>query len=171
MLFNSLRFLISFVLLSFPRFAVGDTTLPTGGVICERGAFPEVYISGGVTEIISPPLLDSSTAARRKAVTVSEFCISQNEISAGIFQACVQDGYCSPLRGSQGNPDYPVHSITYDEVNQFLLWLQKSKNIEYRLPTEAEWQFAALGGREDRFPWRVVGRLPNVNIFSGENRT
>ncbi len=154
--------------MSFPHLTVGDTLTRNQSAICTGGLVPEVYVPNGRTEIYSPQSQTPSDAVERKLVVVAGFCISEDEISVGTYQSCILDDFCSPLSGNQDDPNHPVHSITYDDVEQFLLWLNSKSHLEYRLPSEAEWQYAALGGMEDRFPWREVGRLPEVNIFSGE---
>jgi len=166
-IFLDCQVVLYLLFLSLPNIAVGDTFERSHSEICTGNQFLEVYVPHGTTEIKSPPSRNSSEEVQGVTVTVSGFCISQNEISVGDYQPCVLENACSPLRNSQANPHYPVHSITYDEIYQFLVWLNDTSHFEYRLPSESEWQLAALGGVEDRFPWRTVGRLPEVNVFSG----
>ena len=166
--FNNLKFLLLIFCLSFPHFGRGDSIPPNQSENCTGGLLPEVLIPSGRTEIASPSTRNPSEESQRVIVTVAAFCVSQDEVSVEMYQACVNDEYCAPLRGEQTISSHPAHSVTYSEMNQFLLWLSSVSRLEYRLPSEAEWQRAALGGLEEQFPWRSVGRLPEVNIFSGE---
>ena len=69
-------------------------------------------------------------------------------------------GYHSPkYRGVDLDGDaYPVVNINYDETSAFVRWLnglpaEKAAGRLYRLPTEEEWEYAAKGGDDRRFPW------------------
>jgi formylglycine-generating enzyme required for sulfatase activity len=50
--------------------------------------------------------------------------------------------------------DYPVVNVSWYEAVQFCRWLSLETGRSYRLPTEAEWEFAARGGQVRRlYPW------------------
>jgi formylglycine-generating enzyme len=52
------------------------------------------------------------------------------------------------------NSALPVTSVSWFEATQYCAWLSSQWGIRLRLPTEAEWEFAARGGLEQsRYPW------------------
>src|SRR5512146_1459017 len=52
------------------------------------------------------------------------------------------------------HPDQPVVAVTWFEADEYCRWLSQESGRSYRLPTEAEWEKAAQGGREDAlYPW------------------
>jgi formylglycine-generating enzyme required for sulfatase activity len=51
-------------------------------------------------------------------------------------------------------PTLPVTSVSWFDAVEFCRWLSAEWGMELRLPTEAEWECAARGGREQiRYPW------------------
>lgn len=57
----------------------------------------------------------------------------------------------SPARSRAIGPDLPMHSIRYDEAVEFCRRLSEREGIVYRLPTEAEWEYACRAGTTTAF--------------------
>jgi len=51
------------------------------------------------------------------------------------------------------SPEHPVVSVTYPDLVAFCKWLSKKEGKNYRLPTEAEWEYAYRAGSTSRYPW------------------
>lgn len=74
-------------------------------------------------------------------VTVSDFYISETEVTQELWKAVM---YSNP-NNFKGNK-YPVDNIRKEEAIRFLSSLHWVTDKDFRLPTEAEWEFAAKGG-------------------------
>ncbi|NTV14597.1 MAG: formylglycine-generating enzyme family protein [Desulfobulbaceae bacterium] len=81
-------------------------------------------------------------------VCVDTFLIGSYEVTQHEWQTIMGS---NPARFQKGD-DYPVESISWDEAQEYILRLNRLLGGGYRLPTEAEWEFACRsGGRGERY--------------------
>ena len=78
-------------------------------------------------------------------VTVSDFCIGETEVTQALWKAVMGD-----------NPSYfkgnnlPVESVSWNDCKEFIKKLNEKTGKNFRLPTEAEWEYAARGGNKSK---------------------
>jgi formylglycine-generating enzyme required for sulfatase activity len=89
------------------------------------------------------------------------YAMGRNEVTHEEWMACVEAGGCShvpehrvpTLSGDiELGPRHPVVNVSYRDAQEYVGWLNGVVGAEvYRLPTEAEWEYAARAGTETRF--------------------
>lgn len=70
--------------------------------------------------------------------------IMREQVSSADYQLCVQDGECHALdRGVTIAPDRPAVQVSWHDAQAYASWLSRKSGHHYRLPSDAEWAFAA----------------------------
>lgn len=82
-------------------------------------------------------------------VRVNNFSIGKYPVTSGEYrQFCAETGYGYPPTNYPDN--YPVVDVSWNDAKSYCAWLGKKTGTVFRLPTEAEREFAARGGNKSQ---------------------
>ena len=121
----------------------GNQTITVKGV-----SFDMVYVEGGSFDMGATyeqvdNALDNEKPVHR--VTLSGYYIGMYEVTQELWEA-VMGSNPSYFKGAQN----PVESVSYNDCQEFISRLYSLTDKKFRLPTEAEWEYAARGGNKSR---------------------
>jgi formylglycine-generating enzyme required for sulfatase activity len=84
-------------------------------------------------------------------VEIAPFAIGKYPVTVGEWAQCVAAKACAlTLEGEESGP---ALNVSWNDAQQYVEWLSKSTGKPYRLPSEAEWEYAARGGTSSRYWW------------------
>lgn len=88
-------------------------------------------------------------------VTVGHrFAIGRFEVTIAQWAACFEDGGCSYEPKYSAEPEFaPMRNLSWDDAEEYVTWLRNKTGKPYRLPSEAEWEYAARGGTQSDYWW------------------
>ena len=100
------------------------------------------FTMGATSEQKNP---DSNEKPKHK-VTLSDYYIGETEVTQELWTVVMGS---NPSEFT-GNMQRPVEKVSWDDCQTFIRELNALTGANFRLPTEAEWEFAARGGRNSR---------------------
>ena len=126
-----------------PKIAANGTVYNVGGV-----QFTMVRVQGGTFQIGATSEQGKDASSDEKPVhqvTLSDYSIGETEVTQALWKAVMGT---NPSKFVGDN--HPVEMVSWNECQSFITRLNSMTGLKFRLPTEAEWEYAARGGSKSR---------------------
>lgn len=143
-------------------------------VALEGLSFEMVYVEGGTFTMGATSEQGVEASAEEKpthSVTLSSFHIGETEVTQAMWMAVMGE---EPMYGGwtseYGRGDnYPAYNVSWEDCQTFIKQLNKLTGKTFRLPTEAEWEYAARGGNKSLgYKYSGSNIVDNVAMYKGE---
>ena len=107
-------------------------------------SFKMIKVEGG-TFTMGAGQNDVTSVEPKHQVTLSSFAIGETEVTQELWEAVMGDNP-SKFNGKKN----PVEQVSWNACQEFITKLNQMTGMEFRLPTEAEWEYAARGGNKSK---------------------
>ena len=121
----------------------GTQAITVGGV-----SFKMIAVKGGTFQMGSPASDTDAYGDERPqhAVTLSDFYMGETEVTQALWKAVMDGANPSYFKGD----NLPVEKVSWNDCQLFITKLNQLTGKTFRLPTEAEWEYAARGGSKSK---------------------
>jgi formylglycine-generating enzyme required for sulfatase activity len=140
--------------------ALDATSMFHAAPLPEPPAVPEMVSLPGDTFAMGSNLDPSEEPVHR--VSIKPFAISKGLVTVHAWSQCVAAKAC-PDVASDENEDAPITNVSFADAQRFIAWLSQATRVNFRLPSEAEWEYAARGGTRTKYWWGDDVRPGMVN--------
>ena len=149
--------------------SVPELTGAAGDIFKDCLACPDMAVIAAGAFAMGPILGDRARANEgpaREITLAKPFAIATREVTFAEWDACVADGGCAAYKPSDhgwGRGEQPVVSVSFDDAIRYTTWLSEKTGRAYRLPSEAEWEYAARAGASTAFSFGDDLSAENAN--------
>jgi formylglycine-generating enzyme required for sulfatase activity len=115
---------------------------------------PELVVIGPGVFVMGSDTGDPNERPAHRVHIRQAFAMGRYEVTISQWRACVIAGACRDVpKLKTAHPDSPIHKLSWTDAEAYVGWLTRTTGKSYRLPTEAEWEYAARAGTNSRYWW------------------
>ncbi len=106
-----------------------------------------------------------------RTVNIGRFQLSPTEVTWGQYKRCIDADICSdlPVSTKQWSRQRPVTNVSWNDAQNFINYLNGLSSGGFRLPSEAEWEYAARAGERARYPGGVKLSCSDARFGHGDS--
>ncbi|MBR0784463.1 SUMF1/EgtB/PvdO family nonheme iron enzyme [Bradyrhizobium iriomotense] len=146
-----------------PQAAPAASPLPTTTPSPAASPSPSPASAPSVTPVREPEMIairggsfamgsnDDPTERPVHQVTIKPFSIGKYPVTVQEWNECAAAKACGFT--ATGKDDAPVSNVSWTDAQQYVSYLSQATKKPYRLPSEAEWEYAARGGTQGKYWW------------------
>ena len=130
-----------------------DVVVPAGFVYIKNSTESEMeflFVKGGCFQMGDTFGDGDADEKPVHEVCVDDFYIGKYEVTQGQWQAIMDE---NPSYNKNCGDNCPVENMSWNDVQEFIYRLNQKTGQTYRLPTEAEWEYAVRAGSTTRYYW------------------
>lgn len=133
--------------------AAGAPTSADNGRFQDCDECPEMVVVSAGSYLMGSNQHRPDEVPKHEVTFARPFAIGVYEVTVREWDACLREGACRLSSPAQADPRLPMSNVSWDDAQRYVSWLSKKAGKEYRLPSEAEWEYAASGGKGSMFWW------------------
>ena len=126
-----------------------------------------LFVPSGTFTMGSEALEAAPNERPLTSITLTRFYISRFPVTNAEYEQF--DRGHAQKRAAGAGDNHPVVYVSSLEATKFCQWLTTRERKKYRLPTEAEWEYAARGTDGRRYPWGNYDRRGDLANFADRN--
>jgi formylglycine-generating enzyme required for sulfatase activity len=154
--------------------AVGIAVIFTNveGLLSQQAQVQEPQSANAAPPSVQAPADQPIPLPEMVRIPGRNFEIGRYEVTFAQWDACVAAGGCNGYRPGDegwGRGNRPVINVSWNDAQAYVQWLSQRTGQRYRLPTEAEWEYAARGGTTTNFWWGDQDPVCDQNARNGAN--